>query len=245
MERHQSVRIQTSILNGVEKKVLVAIASRLPLWVTSDMLTWLGLFGSFLGGLGFFLTNYSIYWLWLACAGLVLNWFGDSLDGTLARVRDQQRPLYGYYLDHNIDTITEAFLFIGAGLSPLMNMSIAALCWAVYLALTVYVSINAHLKNEFKLTYGKMGPTEFRLIIIIACIIIMYVPPLAGYTASLEYFGKTIQYGILDIVGLCILFLLVLFYLISFFKDLRWFAKADPLKMQDAECKMQNEMHDA
>ena len=121
MELKQSTRIQTSLLNGAEKKALVWMASRMPQWVTSDMLTWFGLFGSFLGGLGFFLTHYSIYWLWLSCLGLVINWFGDSLDGTIARVRNTQRPLYGYYLDHNIDTVTEAFMFIGAGLSPLMK----------------------------------------------------------------------------------------------------------------------------
>ena len=150
MEIKQSTRIQTSLLNGVEKKALVWMASRMPQWVTSDMLTWFGLFGSALCGLGFFLTNYSIYWLWLSCLGLVINWFGDSLDGSLARVHNTQRPLYGYYLDHNIDTVTEAFMFIGAGLSPLMNMGVALLCYAAYLALTVYVSINAHLKSEFK-----------------------------------------------------------------------------------------------
>ena len=193
------------------------------------MLTWLGLFGSFLGGLGFFLTHYSIYWLWLSCLGLVINWFGDSLDGTVARVRHAQRPIYGYYLDHNIDTVTEAFMFIGAGLSPLMNMSVALLCYAAYLALTVYVSINAHLKSEFKLTYGYMGPTEFRLIIIIANILLMYIPSLTAYKGSFNYFGETIHYGTLDIIGSGILVILVIFYFVSFFKDLHWFAKQDPL----------------
>ena len=95
MEIKQSIRIQTSLLNGVEKKALVWMASRMPQWVTSDMLTWFGLFGSALCGLGFFLTHYSIYWLWLSCLGLVINWFGDSLDGSTARVRHTQRPLYG------------------------------------------------------------------------------------------------------------------------------------------------------
>ena len=139
------------------------------------------------------------------------------------------RPLYGYYLDHNIDTVTEAFMFIGAGLSPLMNMGVAALCYAAYLALTVYVSSNAHLKSEFKLTYGKMGPTEFRLIIIIANILLMYVPALTAYHGSFSYFGETIHYGTLDIIGMGILCILVIFYFVSFFKDLHWFAQKDPL----------------
>ncbi len=225
----QSTRIQTSILNGLEKKVLVWFANRLPKWMTSDMLTVIGVTGAFLCGLGFFLTNYSIYWLWLSCAGLVINWFGDSLDGTLARVRHQQRPLYGYYLDHNIDTITEALMFIGAGLSPLMNLSVALLCYTAYLSLTVYVSINAHLKSEFKLTYGSMGPTEFRLIIIIANIVLMYVPALTTFEGSFQWFGTTVQYGTLDVIGVVIWCILVIMFIASFIKDALWFAERDPL----------------
>jgi len=231
----QSTRIQTSLLNAAEKKTLVWIAGRLPQWVTSDMLTTIGILGAFLCGLGFFLTNYSIYWLWLSSIGLVINWFGDSLDGSLARVRNQQRPLYGYYLDHNVDTITEAFMFIGAGLSPLMHLSVALLCYALYLALTVYVSINAHLKSEFKLTYGKMGPTEFRAIMIIVNTLLMYIPSLTAYTGSFQWFGKEIQYGSLDIIGVGIFIILAIMYLVSFFKDLHWFAIQDPLVKHPAD----------
>ncbi|MBR0064984.1 MAG: CDP-alcohol phosphatidyltransferase, partial [Paludibacteraceae bacterium] len=97
------------------------------------------------------------------------------------------------------------------------------------LALTVYVSINAHLKSEFKLTYGKMGPTEFRLIIIIANILLMYIPALTAYKGSFEWFGETIHYGTLDIIGIGILAILCVFYFVSFFKDLHWFAQKDPL----------------
>lgn len=226
---NQSKRIQTSVLNAIEKRVLIWLAGRMPKWVTSDMLTLVGIIGALLCGLGFFLTNYSIYWLWLSSAGLVLNWFGDSLDGTLARVRKQQRPLYGYYLDHNVDTINEAFMFVGAGLSPLMHLSVALICYALYLALTVYVSINAHLKSEFKLTYGKMGPTEFRVIMIIVNTILMYVPSITAYSSSFNWFDTIVNYGSLDIVGVIIGLLLSIMYLTSFFKDLRWFNKKDPL----------------
>ncbi len=229
MEIKQSTRIQTSVLNGVEKKVLVWFANHLPKWVTSDMMTAVGIVGAFLCGLGFALTNYSIYWLWLSVGGLLLNWFGDSLDGTIARVRHQQRPVYGYYLDHNIDTINEAFMFVGAGLSPLMHMSMALACYSAYLALTVYVSINAHLKSEFKLTYAKMGPTEFRLIIIIADILLMYIPALSNVSCTIEIFSQPVLCGVLDIVAGVILFILIIMYLVSFIHDARWFAKHDPL----------------
>ena len=228
-EVKQSTRIQTSILNAAEKKALVWMANRLPAWVSSDMMTWVGVFGAFLVGLGFVLTYLSIYWLWLSVGGLVIHWFGDSLDGTIARVHNQQRPLYGYYLDHNMDVITEALMFIGAGLSPLMHMSIALAIFAAYLAMTVYVSINAHIKSEFKLTYGKLGPTEFRVIIALANIILMYVPGLATYSLTVEMCSCMFVLRTLDLIGLAILFILIIIYFVSFFKDLRWFAQKDPL----------------
>ncbi|MBP5381558.1 MAG: CDP-alcohol phosphatidyltransferase family protein [Bacteroidaceae bacterium] len=229
-EPKQSVRIQQSILNGAEKKFLLWMADRLPLWVSSDMMTWLGVFGAMLCGIGFVLTHLSIYWLWLSIVGLFINWYGDSLDGTIARVRNQQRPLYGYYLDHNVDIICEFFVFVGLGLSPLLHLSIALLSYVAYLSLTVYVSINAHLKNEFKLTYGKMGPTEIRLVIVIVCLLFMYIPALVNYSGSLALWGESITYGAFDIIGLCIWLILMAMYLISFAKDAAWFAKRDPLK---------------
>lgn len=228
-EVKQSTRIQTSILNASEKKVLVWLGNHLPEWVTSDMMTWIGVFGAFLVGVGFALTYFSIYWLWLSVGGLAIHWFGDSLDGTIARVRKQQRPLYGYYLDHNMDVITEAFMFVGAGLSPLMHMSIALGIFVLYLAMTVYVSINAHIKSEFKLTYGKLGPTEFRVIIAIANIVLMYVPGLATYSLPLELNGHAIVLHTLDLVGVAIMLILLVIYLHSFFSDLKWFDEHDPL----------------
>ena len=222
-EVKQSTRIQTSLLNGVEKKALIWLANHLPAWVSSDMMTWFGVFGAFLVGLGFVLTYFNIYWLWLSVCGLFIHWFGDSLDGTIARVHNQQRPLYGYYLDHNMDVITEGFMFVGAGLSPLMHMSIALAIFAAYL------SINAHIKSEFKLTYGKLGPTEFRVIIAIANIILMYVPGLATYSMEVALGDKLVVLSTLDLIGLVILVILIIIYFVSFFKDLRWFAEKDPL----------------
>jgi phosphatidylglycerophosphate synthase len=231
----QSTRIQTSLLNASEKKVLVWLANHMPSWVSSDMMTMVGVIGAFLCGLGFALTYFNIYWLWLSVVGLFIHWFGDSLDGTIARVHNQQRPLYGYYLDHNVDVITEAFMFIGAGLSPLMHMSIAMAIFAAYLAMTVYVSINAHIKSEFKLTYGKLGPTEFRVIIAIANIILMYVPGLAKFHIDFNFLGREVFLCTLDLIGLAILAILVVIYLNSFFKDLHWFAERDPLPKKKDE----------
>ncbi len=166
-----SKRIQTSVLNGMEKKALVWLAQRQPKWMNSDMLTLIGVIGSIVVAAGYVLSNYNMAWLWLASAGFLINWYGDSLDGTLARVRGTQRPVYGFYLDHNVDGVTMAIMCIGAGLSDLLNLYVAMAVLVVYLLLSISVYINAHLKGEFKLTYAGMGPTEFRLIMIILCVI--------------------------------------------------------------------------
>lgn len=224
MDVKRSQRIQTSFLNGVEKKALVWLAERQPQWVTSDMLTVVGVLGAFLTGLGFALTHYGIGWLWLSSAGLVLNWYGDSLDGTLARVRNRQRPLYGYYLDHTVDCINEAFMFVGAGLSPLVDLNLALAVFILYLFLTVNVSINAHLKSEFRLTYAKLGPTEFRLIIIVVNALLVFFPGLLSF--SLELCGHA--FSTLDLVAMGLIAVLALIYLVTVFADARHYATIDP-----------------
>ena len=226
----QSNRIQTSFLNAAEKRILVRLAKLQPRWVTSDMLTAVGVFGAFLTGLGFFLARYGIEWLWLSSAGLLINWYGDSLDGTLARVRNTQRPIYGYYIDHTIDCINEGMMFVGAGLSPFIRLDLALLVYVVYLALTINVSINAHLKGEFRLTYAKLGPTEFRILIVIANTILIAWPSLASMTGMLSLGSHSVTLNILDYVGMAILALLTIIYLATIISDARKYAAIDPLK---------------
>ena len=170
----KSVRIQTSVLSKIEKRVLIWLAQRQPRWVNSDMMTFLGTVGALIIAAGYILSNLNINFLWLASLGFVINWYGDSLDGTLARVRHCQRPNYGYYLDHSIDAINEIFMFIGIGLSPFFDIRLAMAGLIIYFLLTINVSINAHLKGEFRLTYAKMGPTELRIIMIIINTLIIY-----------------------------------------------------------------------
>lgn len=229
MEPKQAQRIQTSLINAAERKALVWLAERQPHWVTSDMLTIVGVVGAFLTGLGFYLTNYNINWLWLSSAGLVINWYGDSLDGTLARVRNHQRPIYGYYIDHTVDCINEAFMFVGAGLSPLVNLNLTLAAFILYLFLTINVSINAHLKSEFRLTYAKLGPTEFRLIIVIANTVLIASPSLAAATYSILGFSLTL----LDIVAVIVIALLAAIYLVTFISDARHYAHIDPPRNND------------
>ncbi len=224
MGNEKADRIQTSILNAAEKKVLIWLAERQPRWMTSDMLTTIGVFGSVLCGVGFVLANINLQYLWISILGLVINWYGDSLDGTLARVRKTPRPIYGFFLDHTLDAFTQAIMFIGAGLSPMFRLDVALLVLAGYLMLSVYTYIGAILKNEFKLTYGSVGPTEFRLIIIMINLLVMYLP-----WQKCVYVIEGRVFGIFDLVALGIAAVLFIMYIVQFNKDRRAFAIQDPL----------------
>lgn len=222
----QAERIQTSITGAIERRVLVWLAQRQPRWVSSDMLTLVGVMGAFLTGLGFYLTHYGIDWLWLSSAGLLINWYGDSLDGTLARVRNRQRPIYGYYLDHTVDCINEAFMFVGAGLSPLVHLDLALAVFILYLLLTINVSINAHLKSEFRLTYAKLGPTEFRLLIVLANTLLIAFPSLASHSWYVPAFNVTMSP--FDPLGIAVTALLAIIYISTIISDTRKYARIDP-----------------
>jgi len=235
MLKEQSKRIQTSVLNSLEKKILVRMAKMQPRWMTSDILTFIGIVGSVIVAAGYALSNYDISWLWLASFGFVVNWYGDSLDGTLARVRSTQRPIYGFYLDHCVDGLTMAVMCIGAGLSEMLNLYIAMAVLVVYLLLSISVYINAHLKGEFKLTFAGMGPTEFRLIMIIVNTLFIYVAPLRDFTTSFNCLGTEVVIGSFDYVGLVILLILSVIYLHNFVGDAKGYAKIDPLKKWDGQ----------
>ena len=224
-----AVRIQTSFLNAAEKKILVWLAVRQPKWMTSDILTLIGTAGSLIAAAGYVLSARNISFLWLSSLGFVINWYGDSLDGTLARVRNRQRPVYGYYIDHTVDCISEILIFTGIGLSGLMHFGLAMLILALYLMLTINVSINAHLKKEFKLTYAKMGPTEFRLIAILVNTLFTTVKPLSEFSRTYELFGRDIVFKTFDYAGVAVLVILSVIYLVTIFKDAAEYARRDPM----------------
>ncbi|MBR1539329.1 MAG: CDP-alcohol phosphatidyltransferase family protein [Bacteroidales bacterium] len=228
-------RIQTSFLNGIERKALVWLAERQARWVSSDLLTWIGTCGSVLIALGYILSNFNVHWLWLSTFGLIVNWYGDSLDGTVARVRKTQRPIYGYYIDHTVDGINETLMFVGIGLSPFLNLYTALAMLVVYLQLTLNVSMNAHLKAEFKLTYAGLGPTEFRLIVILLNTLLILIKPWQQFEQVRYVLGKTIFVHALDYPGLVILAILVLIYFITIFKDARYYARIDPMPKHKEE----------
>ena len=228
-----AVRIQTSVLNALEKKVLVWLAQRQPKWVTSDMLTYIGVFGAVVIAAGYILASRNISFLWLSSLGYIINWYGDSLDGTLARVRKTQRPVYGYYLDHTVDAINEVMIFVGVGLSGLMHLEIALLALVMYLLMTINVSINAHLKKEFKLTYASMGPTEFRIIMIIINTLFATISPLREFSHSFVMFGSEFTFKALDYIGVVIVLILALMHFTTVRKDIKDYAVMDPMPERD------------
>lgn len=225
-----SVRIQTSILNGVEKKALIFLADRQPRWMTSNILTGIGTFGAIVISLGYILSQININYLWLSSLGFVINWYGDSLDGTLARVRNKQRPIFGYYIDHTVDIINELLIFLGLGLSGLICFDLSLFILIVYMMLTLNVSINAHLKKEFKLTYAKLGPTEFRVLAIIFNTVCIYCPAISDSVMEISMFGKDIVLGSLDIAGVFVLLVLIIMYIVTVLNDIKDYDKIDPVK---------------
>lgn len=232
-EKKQANRIQTSILAPYEKKVLVWLAERMPSWVTSDMLTLVGFIGSLIMATGYALSNLNLNWLWLSCFGLFVNWFGDSLDGSLARVRNAQRKTYGFFIDHNVDVVNEMIMFIGVGCSPLVNMSFAMFALVGYFMLSIYVYIDCHLKGEMRLTFGKLGPTEFRLMLIIVNILFIYVPWLSTWKKTVWLFHNEFHVGLFDYIALAAAVLLIIFYIVGFFRDAAYYAKIDPPKNKE------------
>ncbi|MBR5700308.1 MAG: CDP-alcohol phosphatidyltransferase family protein [Bacteroidales bacterium] len=229
-ERQQSRRIQTSILNGLERKALEWMARRLPRWVSSDLMTAIGMIGAVIIAVGYALSGCNVNWLWLASFGFLVNWFGDSLDGTIARVRHLQRPIYGFFLDHNVDCVNETVMFVGAGLSPFLHLPIAMGALVAYLLLSVYVYIYAHLKNEFKLTYAGFGPTELRVIVVIVNTLLIYVTPLREFTREFVISGEAVTFHLLDFVALAITLILLIFYGVSLVGSAREFGRMDPPK---------------
>ncbi len=163
-----ATRQMTFWLAEPEKKLLVRIAARLPRSVTSDQLTALGVLGSVCAGVAYALSTIHPAWLFAASLMIAVNWFGDSLDGTLARVRRAERPKYGYYLDHLVDALSTAAIGIGLGLSPFVDLTLALILVLAYLVLSINVYLESAVFGVFKLAYGRVGPTEARIILVVA-----------------------------------------------------------------------------
>jgi archaetidylinositol phosphate synthase len=173
VEKHS--RVNRILLGPLERPALKWFAEHMPGWMTPDSLTGIGFFGAILIAVSYYLTNFNPAFLWLASFGFFINWFGDSLDGTLARFRKIERPRYGFFLDHTLDSASETIIFIGLGLSPYVNLNLAFLALIGYLLLSIFVFISTYVSGEFKISYGSFGPTEIRAVAILANTLIFFL----------------------------------------------------------------------
>jgi phosphatidylglycerophosphate synthase len=171
-----AAREQESLLTPLEKKALLWLAHRMPVWVSPDHLTVLGLLGMTLAGVCYYLARWSPFALLGSILFLFINWFGDSLDGTLARVRQRQRPRYGFYVDHIVDTIGALFLIGGLGLSGFMTGVVALALLIAYFMLSIEIYLATYTIGVFKLSYGIWGPTELRIMLSIGTLALLAKP---------------------------------------------------------------------
>ena len=162
-ETHIDLRVNESIVAVPERIALHFLATRMPRWVTPDGLTIFGVFGGVVVMLGYWLSRGDPLWLWLANLGLVFHWAGDSLDGTVARLRHIERPRYGFYLDQVIDVLGNLLVAIGVGLSRDARMDMALFVLATFHMLAIQVLVRAIVDREFHLAVGRLGPTEMRI----------------------------------------------------------------------------------
>jgi phosphatidylglycerophosphate synthase len=168
-------RVNDILLGPLERPTLRWLAAHMPAWMTPDLCTLIGILGALLTLISYGLSNINPDYLWLASLGFLINWFGDSLDGTLARYRHVERPRYGYYIDHTIDVICQVMIFLGLGLTPYISFNVACLALISYLLLSVLVYIRTYVVGEFKISYGKLGPTESRVIAVLLNILMYFL----------------------------------------------------------------------
>jgi phosphatidylglycerophosphate synthase len=165
LNKPAAVRLNDSLLAGAEKRTLIWLAHRLPERVSPDHLTILGLGAQIMAGASYAMSRYNRYWLLAVIGFLFLNWLGDSLDGTLARVRNRQRPRYGFYVDHMVDSFGSLALMGGLALSGYMHPVIAIGLLIAFLVLSIQSYLATHTLGEFQLSFWSFGPTELRILL--------------------------------------------------------------------------------
>ncbi len=211
-----------SFLAPFEKRCLLWLAERAPGWMNSDHLTALGLAALLGAGLSYWYSRWNSAGLLAVIACLAVNWAGDSLDGTLARVRNKQRPRYGFYVDHIVDSLGALFLLGGLSLSTFMSPAIAWGLLIVYLLLSCEVYLATYTIGKFQISYGKFSPTELRILLAIGNIA-LFLKPRAGLTILGE------RYLMFDIGGAIGIAGMALILAVSIINHTRALYRAEPL----------------
>jgi phosphatidylglycerophosphate synthase len=197
MEQPKSyVRVQQSWLAASERVILIHIAKSLPWCIKPDHLTILGVAGSVLCSIGFAASGASPFWLWLVVSGLIINWFGDSLDGNVARVRGIERPTYGFFVDHTSDIFSQVLIFMGMAISPHVRFETGCLLLMSYWLAAMFTFIRAIAAQVFQISFFGIGPTEIRLGLMVYVFSLLTV----GRLPVVTHFGTVSLMDILAIV---------------------------------------------
>ena len=233
VEKHK--RENDILLGFLERPALKWLAAHMPDWVTPDVLTWIGISASVLIFISYILTHISPLFLWLASFGFLLNWFGDSLDGTLARYRKIERPRFGFLIDHWVDAISTVLIFIGLGISPYVDLVVASMGVIAYLLLSIMVYLITYVTGIFQITSAKIGPTEIRVLAILSNTVLFFV---GNLTFELPWIGTTSLYTL--IVGILTIVML-LYFLINTGIQARRLALLDGKRLERTQAKQLEE----
>ena len=216
----EAQRNSTGLLTAVERKVLIWLAGRMPDRINSDHLTALGLVSMFLVGASFAVSTRFPSALWGVVVFLALNWFGDSLDGTLARVRGHQRPRYGFYVDHILDTFGALFVLGGLAISGHMTPIIAAGFLIAYYILSIEVYLATYCAGKFQMSFWGWGPTELRILLAIGALT-LFVKPIVSIAG--------VQLPLFDVGGMVAMVGLIFTAIVSAAQNTRRLYRAEPL----------------
>lgn len=216
-----AARVLTSILSPLEKRCLIWLARRMPARINSDHLTVLALLAMLGAGLSYWWASFNPWAGLVAVNGcLAINWFGDSLDGTLARVRGHQRPRYGFYVDHIVDAFGALFLIGGMSLSGYMSPYVALGLLVAYFLLSIEIYLATYALGTFRISYFKLGPTELRIILALGNLVLLFHP-----TATI--LGR--QYPLFDVGGVAAAIGLVITVVLSAIGHTRELYRAEPI----------------
>lgn len=218
-ESRKHVRVIDTFIGPFEKSALRYFCKVAPVWMTPDILTIIGVIGALIIAAGYILASRNLAFLWLASFGYLVNWYGDSMDGSLARYRKIERPKYGYYLDHTVDCVNEFIVILAMGISSLVHFEIAALALIGYLLLSTHTFLRTYVDDVFEISFGKLGPTEVRAIIILINTVVFF-------TKNPKFdviFNQTLS--LFDMLMLVVVGLLYFFYFTTIYSTIRDLAK--------------------
>lgn len=216
--KHQ--RVNDILLGPLERPALRWLAAHMPDWVNPDVLTGIGVIGALLIFFSYILTDISPLFLWGVNLGLLINWFGDSLDGTLARHRHIERPRYGFFIDHTVDAFNTVLIVLGLAFSPYVRFEYAALALVGYLLLSILVYVRTYIQGVFQISYGKLGPTEVRAILFLSNTYMFFW----GNPTFDSPFGEMSGY---DLVAFVIAIILFVIYVVTSIKEAQALARED------------------